>query len=73
MQTIDQELLDEVVDRLAVEFDPEQIILFGSHAWGTPSEDSDIDLLVVVPRSEERPRRTVRPGPTVACAGRPSM
>ncbi len=54
MQTIDQGLLDEVVDRLAVEFHPEQIILFGSHAWGTPSEDSDIDLLVIVSRSEGR-------------------
>ena len=37
--------------RLAAEFDPEQIILFGSHAWGTPTEDSDIDLLVIVPRA----------------------
>ena len=27
--------------------DPEQIILFGSYAWGEPSADSDIDLYIV--------------------------
>ena len=36
-------------DRIAEEFEPEQIILFGSHAYGTPSVDSDLDLLVVMP------------------------
>lgn len=32
-----------LVDR----FDPEQVILFGSYAYGNPSADSDVDLLVV--------------------------
>jgi predicted nucleotidyltransferase len=27
---------------------PEKVILFGSYAWGKPSEDSDIDLIVVL-------------------------
>lgn len=35
----------EIVDR----FHPRRIILFGSHANGTPTEDSDVDLLVVLP------------------------
>ncbi len=30
------------------EFDPERIILFGSHAYGSPAEYSDVDLLVVM-------------------------
>lgn len=60
MQTIPQGLLDEIVDRLTIEFNPEQIILFGSYAWGTPSEDSDIDLLVIVPASDARPTRRAR-------------
>jgi predicted nucleotidyltransferase len=34
---------------IAEEFHPNQIILFGSHAYGTPHEDSDVDLLVVMP------------------------
>jgi len=36
-------------ERVAREFQPERIILFGSHAYGTPSEDSDVDILVIMP------------------------
>lgn len=32
---------------LVDEFHPEQVILFGSYAYGTPDEHSDVDLLVV--------------------------
>lgn len=35
----------EVVER----FHPEKIILFGSHAYGTPHADSDVDILVIMP------------------------
>ena len=35
--------------RIAREFDPERVILFGSHAYGVPSEYSDVDLLVIMP------------------------
>jgi predicted nucleotidyltransferase len=48
-------MLDEMANRLVAEFDPEAIILFGSHAWGTPKEESVVDLMVVVPDSTERP------------------
>jgi uncharacterized protein len=34
---------------IAAEFHPDTIILFGSYAYGTPHEDSDVDLLVVMP------------------------
>src|SRR5436190_506699 len=34
---------------IAAEFHPDKIILFGSHAYGTPHEESDVDLLVVMP------------------------
>ncbi len=34
---------------IAREFDPERIILFGSHARGNPHADSDVDLLVLLP------------------------
>jgi predicted nucleotidyltransferase len=34
---------------IAKEYHPDQIILFGSYAYGTPNADSDIDLLVVMP------------------------
>ena len=54
MKTLSHEALDEMVRRLAKEFQPEQIILFGSHAWGTPHEDSDIDLLVIVSNNTQK-------------------
>jgi len=53
MKTIQPGILDEVVRRLVEEFDPEEIILFGSHAWGTPDEDSDLDLFVILSQSAE--------------------
>ena len=33
----------------AERFHPDKIILFGSHAYGTPHADSDVDILVVMP------------------------
>ncbi len=44
---------------IAEEFRPDQIILFGSHAYGTPGEDSDVDLLVVMP-ARDRHAQSVR-------------
>ncbi len=43
-------------DNIVREFTPLQVILFGSHAYGTPTEDSDVDLLVImdIPKSEFR-------------------
>jgi predicted nucleotidyltransferase len=38
---------------IAEEFRPDKIILFGSYAHGTPNEDSDVDLLVVMPTADQ--------------------
>jgi len=46
-----QEKIDEMVRRIVTQFNPEKIILFGSHARGTSGKDSDIDLMVVMPVS----------------------
>lgn len=35
--------------RLAREFQPRRVVLFGSYAYGKPSPDSDVDILVVMP------------------------
>jgi predicted nucleotidyltransferase len=40
--------IQELADRIAREFDPERIILFGSYARGNPTPDSDVDLLVML-------------------------
>lgn len=55
MKTLPEGLLDEITRRLVAELKPEQIILFGSHAWGKPNDDSDLDFLVIVRRSRYKP------------------
>ena len=55
MKIIPQGLLEKAVKRLVEEFHPEEIYLFGSHAWGTPTGDSDVDFFVVVQDSDEKP------------------
>ena len=40
--------ITELSRRIAEAFDPDRIILFGSHAYGTPKEFSDVDLLVIM-------------------------
>ena len=49
-----QKDIQATCDDIVREFAPLQVILFGSHAYGTPTEDSDVDLLVVmdIPESE---------------------
>ena len=46
---VDLQRIGEVSRRIAQEFHPERIVLFGSHARGTAGEDSDVDLLVIMP------------------------
>ena len=44
-------------DAIATAFKPLKIILFGSYAYGKPTEDSDVDVLVVMPKSRRMGRR----------------
>ena len=60
MKTIPNGVLESAVERLKAEFQPEAIYLFGSHAWGAPTEDSYVDLTVIVPGSDERPIRRMQ-------------
>jgi predicted nucleotidyltransferase len=39
--------INEISKKIVKEIAPEKIILFGSYANGTPTEDSDIDLIIV--------------------------
>ncbi len=59
-QMITREDLQATCDDIVRKFAPLQIILFGSYEYGTPTEDSDVDLLVVmdIPESETR-RQTI--------------
>jgi len=60
LKILDSNLLNEIVQRLVDALKPEKIYLFGSHAYGQPNDDSDVDLLIVVNDSDLPPRtRTV--------------
>ncbi len=58
--SVDDALLNEAVRRILTVGDPEQVVLFGSHARGDARRDSDLDLLVVEPSQLPRFRRPAR-------------
>ena len=41
-------LLSEMVSKIVKHFHPDKVILFGSRAWGEPTRESDLDILVVM-------------------------
>jgi predicted nucleotidyltransferase len=57
VKTLDPQKLDEAIQRLVAALRPEQIYLYGSHAYGRPSVDSDLDLLIVLADSDLPPHR----------------
>jgi uncharacterized protein len=66
---VTEEILAEIVRRLVVALDPEKIILFGAYVYGSPSGDSDVDMLVIM-QTTARPAdryvavsRVIRPRP----------
>jgi predicted nucleotidyltransferase len=44
---------------IAREFRPRKIVLFGSYAYGKPTEDSDLDVLVIMPFNRKRGRKSL--------------
>lgn len=41
--------IEDFANQIACEFSPDKIILFGSHANGTATDESDVDILVILP------------------------
>jgi predicted nucleotidyltransferase len=60
MQPITDEIIQEIKNRIVKGVHPEKIILFGSYAYGNPTKDSDLDLLVILPTEEPMHRRVTR-------------
>lgn len=44
--------LDKIVGRLVNTLSPRRIILFGSHLYGQPTRDSDVDVMIIVADDE---------------------
>lgn len=54
-----QESISEIVKRITSSCSPEKIILFGSYAYGQPTTDSDLDIMVVMDTAERPHKRAV--------------
>lgn len=57
-----QKDIRRMVDRIVRKFQPERVILFGSHARGEGGPDSDVDLLVVMPVDGSKREKAVEIG-----------
>lgn len=54
-----QDAIAEMVHRIVSRFNPDKIILFGSHARGQAGPDSDVDLLIVMPSHGSKRERAI--------------
>jgi len=59
MKNKTQKIITNLAERIRVEYKPEKIVLYGSYAFGNPTEDSDIDLLIVKNTKKRRVDRFV--------------
>lgn len=60
IRTTTSKEIKKLSEQIAREFQPQKIILFGSHAYGKPAWDSDVDLLVVMPFKGRPNRQAVK-------------
>lgn len=51
---ITKQTIEDITHKIAEKFNPLKIILFGSHGWGIPREDSDVDLFIIKETSDRR-------------------
>ncbi len=56
---VDMNSIHALIERIIQTYHPERIVLFGSYAYGTPTVDSDVDLLVVLPCEGKGARQAV--------------
>lgn len=49
VEKISKRSIQAFARKIAKEFKPQKIILFGSYAYGKPTVDSDVDMLVIMP------------------------
>jgi predicted nucleotidyltransferase len=55
-----QNQIDHITRTIVHNLNPRRIVLFGSHARGTPGPDSDLDLFIEMESQETTPERAIR-------------
>jgi predicted nucleotidyltransferase len=58
---INENKINQIDQKLIEIYQPLRIYLFGSYAWGQPTIDSVLDLMVIVADSTEKPYRRMKP------------
>jgi uncharacterized protein len=56
---MDRQQVEEIASRIVEKFNPVRIVLFGSHARGEASDDSDVDLFVEMESDRRPPERAI--------------
>ncbi len=54
---ISQNKIDDIVNKIAQNYDPEKIFLFGSYANGHPNDESDLDFIIIKDTDKPRHKR----------------
>lgn len=55
-----KDIILTMVEKIKKEYQPEKMILFGSYAWGNPTKDSDLDILIIKKTDESPLNRWVK-------------
>lgn len=59
---IEEKDLNEITQLLINLYKPQEIFLYGSHVWGTPTTDSDLDLCILLKESDQTQAERIREG-----------
>ncbi len=51
--------IEQLGRKIGDAYHPQRVILFGSHAWGKPTADSVVDVLVILPFEGDSVRQSV--------------
>ncbi|RLT38677.1 MAG: nucleotidyltransferase domain-containing protein [Chloroflexi bacterium] len=57
---LDEQTLQQAVDRIVAAAQPSRVIVFGSYGRGEATEDSDLDLMVIAPEVEDKYAEMIR-------------
>ena len=57
---ISMESIRTLTEKIVEQYHPQQVILFGSYAYGAPTADSDVDLLVILSCQDKASRKAAK-------------